>query len=240
MHDRIRSSRNVPLIVAASVLAAACADMNMPQMSPTARNTAIGAGIGAVAGGVIGRDAGSAAVGAGLGALGGYVWSTQMQKKKDEMQRATAGTGVTVAQTPDNQLKLEIPSDISFDTGRADIKPNLRPILDQFATGLSGQPNTEVRIVGHTDSTGSDAINDPLSLRRADAARNYLAERGVDPRRIVTSGRGSHEPVADNSTEAGRAKNRRVEIFLGERANVAGGSPQPAPASPGIPATQVR
>lgn len=239
MRNSIGVSRNVPLIVAAAVAAAACADMNMPQMSPTARNTAIGAGIGAVAGGVIGRDAGSAAVGAGLGALGGYVWSTQMQNKKEEMQRATVGTGVTVAQTPDNQLKLEIPSDISFDTGRADIKPNLRPILDQFATGLAGQPNTEVRIVGHTDSTGSDAVNDPLSLRRADAARNYLADRGVDPRRIVTSGRGSHEPVADNNTEAGRARNRRVEIFLGERANVAG-SPQPTPASTGIPATQVR
>lgn len=240
MHNSTRIPRTVLLAAAAAVAVAGCADMNMPQMSPTARNTAIGAGIGAVAGGVIGRDAGSAAVGAGLGALGGYVWSTQMERKKQEMQRATVGTGVTVAQTPDNQLKLEIPSDISFDTGRADIKPNLRPILDQFATGLSNQPNTEVRIVGHTDSTGNDAINDPLSQRRADAARTYLAERGVDPRRIVTSGRGSHEPVADNNTEAGRARNRRVEIFLGERAEVAGGPQQPAPSSPGIPATQVR
>ncbi len=182
--------------------------MNMPQMSPTARNTAIGAGIGAVAGGVIGRDAGSAAVGAGLGALGGYVWSTQMEQKKQDMQRATAGTGVTVAQTPDNQLKLEIPSDISFDTGRADIKPNLRPILDQFATGLSSQPNTEVRIVGHTDSTGSDAVNNPLSLRRADAARNYLADRGVDPRRIVTSR--SRQPRADRPTTTPRPAGPRT------------------------------
>ena len=218
--------------VTAALLATGCADMQMPNMSPTARNTAIGAGVGGVAGAAIGRDTKGAAIGAGLGALGGYVWSQHMEQKKQAMQRATVGTGVAVTQTPDNQLKLNIPSDISFDTGRADIKPNLRPILDQFAQGLSGQPNTEVRIIGHTDNTGSDAINDPLSQRRADAARDYLAARGVDPRRIVTSGRGEHEPVADNSTEAGRARNRRVEIFLGERADVASNSGRGIPAAP--------
>lgn len=222
------------LSAAAALLATGCADMQMPQMSPTGRNTAIGAGVGGLAGAAIGHDAKGAAIGAGLGALGGYVWSQHMEQKKQAMQRATVGTGVAVTQTPDNQLKLNIPSDISFDTGRADIKPNLRPILDQFASGLSGQPNTEVRIIGHTDNTGSDAINDPLSQRRADSARDYLAARGVDPRRIVTAGRGEHEPIADNSTEAGRARNRRVEIFLGERADVATNS------SPGIPATPVR
>ena len=218
----------------AALLAAGCADMQMPNMSPTARNTAVGAGVGGLAGAAIGRDGTGAAIGAGLGALGGYVWSQHMEQKKQAMQRATVGTGVAVTQTPDNQLKLNIPSDISFDTGRADIKSNLRPILDQFATGLSSQPNTEVRIVGHTENTGSDAINDPLSQRRADAARDYLAARGVDPRRILTAGRGEHEPVADNSTDAGRARNRRVEIFLGERADVATNS------APGIPATPVR
>jgi outer membrane protein OmpA-like peptidoglycan-associated protein len=139
----------VPVALAVATLAG-CADMSMPQMSPTARNTAIGAGVGGVAGAAIGRDAKGAAIGAGLGALGGYVWSQHMEQKKQAMQRATVGTGVAVTQTQDNQLKLEIPSDISFDTGRADIKSNLRPILDQFASGLSSQPNTEVRIVGHT------------------------------------------------------------------------------------------
>jgi outer membrane protein OmpA-like peptidoglycan-associated protein len=191
-----------------------------------------------VAGAAIGRDAKGAAIGAGLGALGGYVWSQHMEQKKQAMQRATVGTGVAVTQTQDNQLKLEIPSDISFDTGRADIKSNLRPILDQFASGLSSQPNTEVRIVGHTDSTGPDSVNDPLSQRRADATRDYLAARGVDPRRVLTAGRGEHEPIADNNSEAGRSKNRRVEVFLGERSNVAGGAP--VQSSPGIPAVQVR
>jgi outer membrane protein OmpA-like peptidoglycan-associated protein len=97
----------------------------------------------------------------------------------------------------------------------------LRPILDQFANGLSNQPNTEVRIVGHTDNVGSNAINDPLSLQRAQAARDYLTARGVNPSHISIEGRGEHEPIADNATDAGRARNRRVEIFMAERSNVA-------------------
>ena len=190
-------------------------------MSQGQRDTAIGAGLGALAGAVIGGNTRGAVIGGALGAAGGYVWSRQMQDKKLAMERATRGSGVAVTQTADNQLKLNIPSDISFDTGRADIKPNLRPILDQFANGLANQPSLEVQVVGHTDNTGSNAINDPLSLQRAQAARNYLAARGVDPGRIATAGRGEHQPVADNGTESGRARNRRVEIFLGERADVA-------------------
>jgi outer membrane protein OmpA-like peptidoglycan-associated protein len=205
----------------ATVLLAGCADMNMGSMSPNTRNTAIGAGVGAVAGAAIGGNTKGAAIGGLLGAAGGYVWSQHMADKKASMERATRGTGVAVTQTQDNQLKLNIPSDISFDTGRFDIKPNLRPILDQFANGLSNQPNTEVRIVGHTDNVGSNAINDPLSLQRAQAARDYLTARGVNPSHISIEGRGEHEPIADNATDAGRARNRRVEIFMAERSNVA-------------------
>jgi len=208
-------------ISAAAIALAGCADMNLGNLSQTQKGTAVGAGVGALAGAAIGGDSRGAVVGGLLGAAGGYVWSKHMQDKKLAMERATAGSGVQVSQTPDNQLKLNIPSDISFDTGRADIKPNMRPILDQFASGLSNQPNTEIRIIGHTDNTGSDAVNDPLSVQRAQAARQYLAARGVDPNRIVIAGRGEREPVADNRTEAGRAQNRRVEIFLGEKANVA-------------------
>jgi len=199
-------------------LALALALGGCANMTETQKGTGIGAGIGAVAGALIGGNKTGAAVGGAVGALGGYVWSKHMQDKKAAMEQATAGTGVAVTQTADNQLKLNIPSDISFDTGRADIKPNLRPILDQFANGLQNQPNTEVRIIGHTDNTGSDAINNPLSLRRAESARDYLSARGVDGRRVMVAGRGEHEPIADNSSEAGRARNRRVEIFLAERA----------------------
>jgi outer membrane protein OmpA-like peptidoglycan-associated protein len=207
-----RSGSVVLIFGAVAVLASGCANMTDAQ-----RSAAIGGGIGALAGVAIGDSKGAAAVGAGVGALGGYIWSTQMAKKKAAMEQATAGTGVDVTQTPDNQLKLNIPSDISFDTGRSNIKPNLRPILDQFAQGLGGQVNTEVRIIGHTDSTGSDAINNPLSIDRAASARDYLVSRGVDGRRIQIDGRGSREPIADNNTENGRARNRRIEIFLAER-----------------------
>lgn len=215
-------SRTLVLALTVAALAATgCANMDMGSITPTQKGTAIGAGVGAVAGAAVGRDGKSTAIGAGLGALGGYVWSKQMQDKKQAMERATVGTGVAVTQTQDNQLKLNIPSDISFDTNRADIRSNFRPILDQFASGLANQPNTEVRIIGHTDNTGSDATNDPLSIQRAQATRDYLSARGIDPRRVMIAGRGEREPVADNSSEAGRARNRRVEIYLGERANVA-------------------
>lgn len=201
----------------AILLTSGCAEM-----SDTQRRTAIGAGAGALGGAAIGAMTGGkagtgAVIGAGVGALGTYIWSQHMEQQKREMQAATQGTGVTVSQTADNQLKLDIPSDISFATNRSDIEPSFRPILDRFAESLRNNPNTEVRIIGHTDSTGNDAINDPLSLDRAESARNYLTARGVNGARIHVAGRGSHEPIATNATAEGRARNRRVEIYVGQR-----------------------
>jgi outer membrane protein OmpA-like peptidoglycan-associated protein len=210
-------------IITVSMLTAAIGLSGCANMSETQKGTAKGAGIGAAAGGVIGAVAGGgkgavigAAVGAGAGAIAGNIWSKKMEAQKQEMEQATAGTGVAVTKTENNQLKLEIPSDISFDKGKANIKPNFRPILDKFATGLQNNAAARVTIVGHTDSSGSDAINDPLSVNRAASARSYLAERGIAFNRITIDGRGSHEPVAANDTEANRAKNRRVEIFVAE------------------------
>ncbi len=153
-----------------------------------------------------------------MGALGSYIWSSHMAKQKQQMEAATQGTGVKVTQTADNQLKLEVPSDISFATGSARIAAALEPILDRFAHTLAENPKTTVRIVGHTDSTGNDAINDPLSVNRASSVRNDLVAHGVAGNRIAIDGRGSREPIADNATDAGRARNRRVDIFVGEAA----------------------
>ncbi len=191
-------------------------------MSDTQRRTATGAGVGALAGAVIssatGGSAGTGAViGAGVGALGTYVWSQNMERQKREMEQATQGTGVSVSQTQDNQLKLDIPSDISCDVGRSDIKGNVAPVLDRFAASLRANQSTDVRIVGHTDNTGSDAINNPLSVDRANSTRNYLTARGVSGARIQTEGQGSYQPIASNNTAEGRSRNRRVEIFVGER-----------------------
>ncbi len=204
---------------AATLFLAGCADMNM---SDTQRRTAIGAGAGALGGAVLssatGGKAGTGAVlGAGVGALGTYIWSQNMEKQKREMEQATQGTGIGVTQTQDNRLKLDIPSDISFDTGRADISRNFAPVLDRFANSLRDNQNTDVRIVGHTDNTGSDAINNPLSMDRAASTRNYLTSRGISGSRIQVEGRGSYEPIASNNTSDGRSRNRRVEIFVGER-----------------------
>ena len=197
-------------------------------MTETQKTTGTGAGVGAVAGAVIGAAtaggnkgksaATGAAIGAAVGAGGGYMWSKHMEKQKAEMEQATEGTGVSVSQTADNQLKLDIPSDVSFDTNRYEIKSNLRPILDRFATTLNQNPVTMVTIIGHTDSTGTDAINNPLSVNRAASTRDYLVARGVATNRIAIDGRGSREPIADNNTGDGRAKNRRVEIFVAEPA----------------------
>ena len=216
------ATRNTLLAcVVASLALAGCESMTESQ-----RRTAIGTGVGAVAGAALGSAVGGsggatrtgAVLGAAAGGIGTYVWSRRMEEQKRSMEQATQGTGVGVTQTADNQLKLDIPSDISFDVGRAEIKPNLAPVLDRFAQTLNANPAATVRIIGHTDTQGNDAINDPLSVNRAASTRQYLASRGVSAARIAIDGRGSREPIADNGTAAGRAKNRRVEIFVAEAA----------------------
>lgn len=214
-HSLLPRRAGLVALAAALTLAAGCSSM-----SERERGTAQGAGIGAVAGAVIGSATGgnagrSAAIGGVVGAVAGNLWSKRMEDKREALARASQGTGVEVARTDDNRLKLNVPSDVSFDTGRADIKPQMRPVLDEISRNLD--PGVRVTIVGHTDSTGSDAINDPLSRDRAEAVRDYLSARGVSPSRVSVTGRGSHEPVASNDSESGRAANRRVEIFLSEQ-----------------------
>ncbi|HEY8877453.1 MAG TPA: glycine zipper domain-containing protein, partial [Roseateles sp.] len=148
-------------LVAAAVLAAGCSSM-----SEREQGTAKGAGAGAVAGAILGSVTGGnagrgAVIGGAVGAVAGNLWSKHMEDKRKALAQASQGTGVEVTQTADNRLKLNVPSDVSFDTGRADIKPQMRPVLDEVGRNLD--PNVRVTIVGHTDSTGSDAINDPLS-----------------------------------------------------------------------------
>ncbi|MBX3638682.1 MAG: OmpA family protein, partial [Rubrivivax sp.] len=175
-----RTSLLRPLVllpVAAALALAGCENMSARE-----KGTAQGAGIGAVAGAAIGAATGGkagqgAVIGGAVGAVAGNLWSKRMEDKRREMERATAGTGIEVARTADNQLKVNVPSDFSFDVGRADIRPDMRPVLDQLAQGLD--PAMRLRIVGHTDSSGNDAINDPLSVQRASSVRDYLAGRGV-------------------------------------------------------------
>lgn len=207
--------------VAVALLVAGCAGMD-----DTQRRTAAGAGIGAAVGAALGGNAAGgkgvrngALIGGAIAGIGTYIWSRQMEEQKRAMEEATAGTGVQVTQTRENLLQLDIPSDISFRVNSAAILPNFQPILDRFAQTLVANPATTVQIIGHTDSTGTDAINNPLSVNRAASARDYLVARGVQVSRIMIDGRGSRDPIADNSTPAGRAQNRRVEIYVGQAAS---------------------
>jgi outer membrane protein OmpA-like peptidoglycan-associated protein len=207
------------MIIAAAATAIGLAGCE--SMSERQRGTAVGAGVGAATGAVVGKATGGkaatgAVVGGAIGAIAGNLWSKRMEDKRAEMNRATQGTGIQVARTQDNRLKVNVPSDFSFDSGSAAIKPQMRPVLDQFAQGLSA--DQRVTIVGHTDNVGGEALNNRLSLDRAANVREYLRAQGVDPSRIMVNGRGENEPVASNDSPSGRAENRRVEIFLSEPA----------------------
>ncbi|WP_432728445.1 OmpA family protein [Variovorax sp. W6] len=145
-------------------------------------------------------------------------WTARLAALKTDLETSTKGTGVVIEQTADNQLHLVIPNELSFDTGRANVKRNLAQVLDKVAEGLKSATSASVRVVGHTDSTGSEEGNERLSVSRADSVRNHLVSRGISTTVITTDGRGSREPLADNNTAAGRAQNRRVEIFVAEKA----------------------
>ena len=180
---------------------------------------AIGAGLGSLggllAGDVLGgrRDRTEKIVGAGIGAIAGGVVGGYMDRQEQALRRQTAGTGVEVRRDGDDLL-LNIPSGITFDTNSYAIQPQFRATLDKVASTLSEYNQTMVDVYGHTDSTGSDAINLPLSRNRAQSVADYLTTRGVQSARLGVQGFGSSQPIASNNTVDGRAQNRRVEIKI--------------------------
>lgn len=145
------------------------------------------------------------AVGAGVGAYMDY----QERKLRQEL----SGSGVQVSREG-NQIKLTMPENITFETNRYDLSPKAQSSLDKAAQTLATYVDTRLTIVGHTDNTGSDAINNPLSYNRAQSVANYLYARGVAQNRMSVSGQGSRQPIASNATVEGRAQNRRVEILI--------------------------
>lgn len=173
--------------------------------------TALGAGAGALVGGRHNRT--EAIVGAGIGAIAGAAIGGYMDKQEAKLREQTAGTGIEVERQGD-ELLLNMPAGITFATNSYDIQPQFRTTLDKVATTLAEYNRTYVDVYGHTDSTGSDAINEPLSRNRAEAVSNYLSTHGVAAARIGTQGFGSRQPVASNATPEGRQANRRVEIKL--------------------------
>ncbi|BCF89317.1 MULTISPECIES: OmpA family protein [Paraburkholderia] len=183
------------------------------QGTDTAVGTGVGAGTGAALGAIFGGGKG-AAIGAGVGAAVGGVTGYNWQNIKNKLSGATKGTGTQITEQPDGSLKLNIPSSVTFDTNSYAIKPSFAPVLTQVAQTLNQNPEVVAQVVGHTDSTGQPAYNQTLSVNRAQSVVNQLAQDGVAQQRLAASGMGANQPIADNNTEAGRAQNRRVEIYL--------------------------
>ena len=183
----------------------------------TKRGALIGAGIGAVAGLLSGGDAVErrqrAMVGAGIGALAGGGIGAYQDQQEAELRRETAGTGIDVSRDGD-VIKLNLPDGVTFDFARYELKPQFYPALNTVAGTLREYHQTIVEVSGHTDSVGSDAANQTLSERRANAVAAYLTGQGVQQSRLEVVGMGKRYPVASNDTDSGRALNRRVEIRL--------------------------
>ncbi len=191
-------------------------------MSNTAKGTAIGAGggaaVGAGIGAIFGKGKGAAigaAIGTAVGAGAGAIIGNKMDKQQAELEKIQ---GAQVEQVTDannlQAIKVTFADGILFQTGKSDLSASSKNALSQFATSLKSNSQTDVTIYGHTDNTGSRDVNVKLSQQRAQAVANYLTGNGVASSRLTTQGMAYDQPVADNSTAAGRAQNRRVEIYI--------------------------
>jgi len=206
-----KMQRALALIVTAGTLVTSgCASMNNKE-----RGAVIGAGAGAAVGGVIGNNTGSTARGAIIGAVvggaAGAIIGHQMDQQAKEIDQSIPGAKV---ERVGEGIEVTFDSGLLFDFDSDVIKPAAASNLQELARSLNKFGDSNIMIVGHTDSQGDDAYNMGLSQRRANSASAYLQSQGVPASRITTAGRGESEPVASNDTEAGKAQNRRVEIAI--------------------------
>ena len=210
MTTQVTSRALCALLIAGTLGLSACAGMSQKQ-----KGAVIGATTGAAVGGVIGNQTGSTARGAIIGAIvggtAGAVIGHQMDQQAKELEQNIPGATVTRV---GEGIAVTFPSGILYPFNSTDILPAGKSNLQQLGTSLEKYPNSDILIVGHTDSVGTDAYNQDLSQRRALAASTYLQSLGVPSTRLHTAGRGESEPIQPNDTETGRAQNRRVEIAI--------------------------
>ncbi len=184
------------------------------KMSKTAWGSIIGAAGGAAVGAAVSKDKRKGAlIGAGIGGLTGAGVGYYMDQQEAKLRQKLQGTGVSVTRQGDNII-LNMPGNITFQTNSADINANFYNVLNSVVLVLNEFNKTLIDVYGHTDSTGSDAINQPLSERRASSVGQYLISQGIDSRRVATQGFGKTRPIASNDTPEGRSQNRRVELML--------------------------
>ena len=212
--------RKVFIVAAIAVALAGCATnpyTGERRASRTVTSGAAGAGAGAAAGAIIGAIAGNAgkgaAIGAAVGAASGVGIGVYQDRQAEKLRARLASTGVSVTREGDN-IYLNMPSDITFAVDQSDIKPTFYETLNSVSIVLNEFDKTTVTVLGHADSTGSDAHNQQLSERRALSVSQYLVGQGVSGPRLNNIGFGETRPIADNSTPQGRAANRRVEIVI--------------------------
>jgi len=186
-------------------------------LSNTAKGAGIGAGAGAIIGAGVGRVAGNTALGAIIGGVvggtAGTLFGKKMDKQKKELEEQVKNAKIESV-NEGQAIRVTFDSGILFATNSSTLSSTSQNSLRSFAANLKANSQTDMLIIGHTDNTGSDRINDPLSLNRASSVRSFLSAQGVDSSRMRVDGKGSHEPVADNSTASGRKENRRVEVFV--------------------------
>lgn len=227
----MKRTLRVTLVVAGSILVGGCA--SGPYGGGGAyggmSNTMKGAGLGALGGAGIGalatKNRGTGAlIGAAAGALLGGGIGYYMDRQEQQLRQSLEGTGVEVRREADN-LKVIMPSHITFDTNSANILPGFYSSLNSVAQVLRENDQTTVEVTGHTDSRGSNSYNQQLSERRAQSVANYLTSQGVNSARISSRGMGETVPVGDNNTESGRAQNRRVEVVIRPVAQQQGTAP---------------
>ncbi len=185
--------------------------------SKATKGALIGAAAGAVVGLISGDDAVErrqrALIGAGVGALAGGAIGNYQDRQEAKLRAELEGTGVSVTRIGDN-ITLNMPGNVTFATNSSDLSPAFFDVLNSVAKVMKEFNKTVVEVAGHTDSTGSDSYNQSLSERRAASVSTYLRGQGVNSERLITVGMGEQRPVADNSTDAGRQANRRVEITM--------------------------
>jgi len=182
-----------------------------------------GAGVGAVVGAILGHQIdgnhrSSKVVGAAAGAIIGGAVGVYMDKQQKEFEEELADeqnqNAIEIERLKDDTLKLSLNSEVSFDFSKDNVKTAFYPTLDKLSDVIKKYDRTVVHVVGHTDSVGSDVFNQHLSERRAQSVVDYMMNHNVLASRLLTEGRGEYEPRESNASEAGRALNRRVEIFL--------------------------
>ncbi|MBW4981104.1 OmpA family protein [Mameliella sp. CS4] len=213
----IRAKSAILISAVAVIGLSACTTGPNDPNAKTKTGALVGAGVGAVAGRLLGGgDKGernrATAAGALVGAAAGAAIGNQLDKQEAEL-RQQMGDNVTIRNTGD-RLIVTMPQDILFPTDSANLRPTLVSDLRDVGQSLLAYPNTTAQVIGHTDSDGAAAYNLDLSQRRARSVANVLISEGVPSSRISVIGRGEDQPVASNLTPEGKAQNRRVEIVI--------------------------